>query len=81
MANSRSGFPTDPELNGMLGYDEDGFLDPKDGDAGRSITSGRSALRRLVRETYTKEHTATPGFLEKRDAKMGSVLSGSVSPV
>ena len=73
-----------PELNGMLDYEDEGlddFLDQNGGETGRSTTVGSTTLQRLLRRNAFQEHIMTPASSENVGNRMESVLSGNVSPV
>ena len=81
MARSQPGLSTNLEFNEGLEFDDGDFLDPKVEDTGKSATIGRTTLQRLLRGNSYQEHVRTPTASGNGITRMGSVLSGSVSPV
>ena len=81
MARSQPGLSTNLEFNEGLEFDDEDFLNPKVEDTGKSATIGRTTLQRLLRGNSYQEHVRTPTASGNGITRMGSVLSGHISPV
>ncbi len=70
-----------PGSNGMLDLDDEESSESEYEETGNTATAARIALQRLLRGNSFQEYITTPSSLGLNGTKMGSVLSGHMSPV
>ena len=70
-----------PGSNGMLGSDGEDSSDSIYEGAGSTAAIGSAILQRMLRGNSFQEYNPTPPSLGVSGPKMGSVLSGNMSPV
>jgi hypothetical protein len=70
-----------PGSNGMLDSGDEESSDSNYEEAGSSATIGGTILQRMLRGNSFQGYNSTPSSLGMNGTKMGSVLSGNVSPV